>query len=204
MQSANQSISVDPEGNCHLSFIDHVNGTIYYAVANNTQFILQKKIGAGLTPPLYSQFRYNIGAGRFTSFETFTTLNNRTAINYYEVNPSEADPGCFGSDTVFLSIEPGNVSNAGFRGNLTTRTSLLLEQNANGLSSAESIGTAVVCTDKNICERIDLTFEQPACATSDTIRIVAHKSEFCKGAVLFLFDSAAVSYHLQPMIQRCY
>jgi|GEM_PF-3029602 len=198
MQTANQSIAVDLDGNKHLNFINHQTGTVYYAVCdNNNQFILQKKIKADLRAPLYSQFRYNTGEGRFTSFEMFNTVNHVTEIDYFEVNPSYADADCFGEDTAFLSIEPGNVTIAGFRGNLTTRTSQLQEQQANAQSEDVHIDRNVVCIDKNVCDSLRMTFTPPACVTADTFKITARKNLFCQGAVLFYFDTSAVIYHHQ-------
>ena len=199
MQSANQSIALDQQGNKHMSFINHHTGMVYYAVCdNNNQFILQKKIKANLTAPLFSQFRYNISKGRFTSFEMFNTVNNATAIDYFEVNPSYADAECFGEDTAFLSIEPGNVSVAELRGNLTTRTSQLQAQQANVQNADVHIDRRVVCTDKNVCDSLRMTFTQPACVTADTFKITAKKNQFCQGSVLFYFDSSAVVYYHQP------
>lgn len=194
-----QDIYIDSNGTKHISFSDFNNRNVYYAIADsNNQLLLQKKL------PI-PDFQYGLAdnhlqlieSGMFTGFTTQNTTGNTTYLHYVQLRNEDASNACFGTDTSFLSFIPVPVSPNNTAPAITSTPASMVPISINCPVTDLQLLREDVCMVKNICDTLALHAPDTVCSVSNPVTITVYKNQFCKGPVLFYFDTAAVAGYAQ-------
>lgn len=195
-----QDILIDSNGTQHISFSDFNNKAVYYAVADTSgNFLLQKKLPIPdfLTSTTDNRLQL-IEPGMFTGFTTQNTTANATYLHYVQLRKEDAANACFGEDTSFLSFIPVPVSSNISTPAITSVATGVVHLPINCLVADFPMMREDMCIVKNICDTLAIHAPDTVCAVNNPVTITVYKNPFCKGRILFNFDTAAVDGYSQP------